>query len=185
MKPFRMGKTHILIMVYIILIVTELFFFVPYHSIQIFRTNQNVPHTEIIGSGYSTMENITSYSVNFSKNKYTSDIGKIVNTSQLFMNVSITTVLAVAIYFLLQKKEEVSKTQDIETDNITFTDEELNEMPVLDVNSLAFAIEEEIVEAQRDYARKVANYIMCKMKRNNRQQNRGEQLTLFDIIDKW
>ena len=161
-KKNKLKKTQIIIIVYIFLIITELFFYVPYHSIRIFRTKQNVPHTEIIGNGYASMEEIAGYVAVFDENAYTSTKGKIVNTPQIIINVSITTILAIAIYFLMQKNQGVAKTQDATTNGITFTDEELNDMPVLDVNSLAFAIEEEIIQAQRDYARQMAKYVIKK-----------------------
>lgn len=140
MKKSEFKTNRILIAVYIFLIITELFFYVPYHNIQIFKTNQNVPHTEIVGSGYTTMDDITRDNACIQNGNRTST-GKIVNTPQLFLNVSITTVLAIVIYFLLQK------------------DEKVNELPILDINTLAFLTEEEIAQAQRDYAIKMAKYV--------------------------
>ena len=94
----KIKKIHILIVVYVILIITELFFCVPYHSIQIFKSKQNVPHTEIIGSGYTTMADIQdSYAFVYLDDM---NLGKVVNTPQVLINVSITTLLAAAIYFL-------------------------------------------------------------------------------------
>ena len=146
MKKIRIEKTHILVAAYIVLIVTELFFYVPYNNIQIFKTGQNVPHTEIVGSGYATMANI-SYDNAYIQNNERTSTGKIVNTSQLFMNVSVTTVLAIAIYFLLQKNEEVK------------------ELPIIDVNKLVFMTDEDIEQAQQDYARKMAEYVRRKEKK--------------------
>ena len=143
MKNLRIKKTNILITVYIVLIIIELFFCVPYHNIQIFRSQQYVPHTVIVGSGYASMTDIkndkacTNEKTPFAP----SEIGKTVNTPQIFLNVSITTVLAIVAYFLMQKEEGV------------------NEMPILDVNNLAFATEEEIEQAQRDYAKEMAEYV--------------------------
>lgn len=140
MKKSKFKKIHILIAVYIILIVTELFFCVPYNRIQIFISNQNVPHSEIIGSGYTTMNDISNDNAYVRINNKTTS-GKTVNTSQLFMNVSITTALAIVIYFLIKKSEEIK------------------ELPILDVNTLAFATEEEVEQAQRDYTQKMYEYI--------------------------
>lgn len=143
----KFKKTHILIAIYIVLIVVELFFYVPYNNIEIFVSQQNVPHTEIIGSGYSTMDDISRDNAcinekeTSNKKKLISATGKVVNTSQLFMNVSITTVLAIALYFILQKNEAVK------------------EMPLLDINGLAFADEKTILQAQQDHAKKVAEYV--------------------------
>ena len=105
MKKNRMKKFYILVTVYVLLIIIELFFYVPYHNIQIFKTNQNVPHTEIVGSGYATMADITADNAYIENNQRIGS-GKIVNTSQIFMNVSITTVLGIAIYYFLQKNEK-------------------------------------------------------------------------------
>ena len=140
MDKIKNNKSHILVAVYVFFLIIELFFYVPYHNIQMFVSRENVPHTEIIGSGYTTMNDITTDNA-YVKNRLSSETGKMVNTPQLFLNVSITTVLAIVIYFLLQK------------------DEKVNEMPILDINTLAFMTDEEIKQAQRDYARKMAEYV--------------------------
>ncbi len=144
-KNIKIKKTHILVAVYVTLIVIELFFCVPYQSIQIFRTKQNVPHTEIIGSGYAAMFEISDDDARITGDNYSSS-GKIVNTSQIFINVSITSALAIAIYFLLQKNEAIE------------------EMPVIDTNILAFGTDEEVEQAKRDYARKMYEYVKRKEK---------------------
>ena len=141
-----MNKTHILVAVYVALIIIELFVYVPYHRIQIFRSEQNVPHTEIVGSGYTTMDNIKRDHAIFWSNNDITSTGKKVNTSQLFINVSITTVLAIAIYFIQHKKEKVKQ------------------LPLLDVNALAFADEDAIAQAQRDYAKEIYEYVKGKEK---------------------
>ena len=140
MKKSEFKKTHILVAVYVFFLIIELFFYVPYHNIQMFVSRENVPHTEIIGSGYTTMDDITTDNA-YVKNRLSSETGKMVNTPQLFLNVSITTVLAIVVYCLLQK------------------DEKVNEMPILDINALAFLTEEEIAQVQRNYARKMAEYV--------------------------
>ncbi len=104
-KKKNRSKKHIfLIIAYIVLIIIELFFYVPYHRIQISNSEQNVPHTVIIGSGYETMDGI---SIRSAYTSYAGDTrsGERVNTPQLFMNVSITTIIAAAIYFLPHRKE--------------------------------------------------------------------------------
>lgn len=120
-----------------------MFFCVPYHKIQVFVSSQNVPHTEIIGSGYATIFEISDDDARFRGYDY-SNTGKKVNTPQLFMNVSITTALAIAIFFFLQKKETIE------------------EMPVIDTNILAFGTDEEVEQAKRDYAREMYEYIKGK-----------------------
>jgi hypothetical protein len=120
MDEIKIKKTYILVAVYIALIVIELFFYVPYHKIQIFVSDQNVPHTAITGSGYSTIFDIADSDVYV----YRKASGKRVDTSQIFINVSTTTIVAAAIYFLLRKNRRIK------------------EMPLLDINALAFADEE-------------------------------------------
>ena len=194
-----MKKMRILIAVYAILIVTELFFCVPYHEIQIFRTKNNVSRTEIIGSGYATMDDIKWDYAYISSNRYTSEPGKIVDTPQLLINVSITTFLAVAIYFLLRQQkpkqtienntdeliERAIKEKDmqlqkalreiqlIQAQNMALdsknkelsrkftelSDEEIEQMPVIDINGLAFADDETIAQAQIDYIKEIAEYL--------------------------
>ena len=152
MGKIKAFKTHILIAVYAILIIIELFYCVPYDNIQIFRSKQNVPHTAIVGSGYATMTEIKNDKVyvdtknSHSVSYWTSEIGKQVNTSQLFMNISVTTILAVAIYFIFQK-------------NKMRKNKETKEIPILDINALAFADEETVKKAQREYAEKMAEYL--------------------------
>ena len=141
-----MKKTHILIAVYIFLIVIELFFYVPYHKIQIFITENNVPHTEIIGSGYATMEDIERDKALTGTVSKSRTSGKRVDTLQLFMNVSITTIVAVGLYFLLQKSEKKIAEKNIP-------------IPILDINGLAFATEEEVTKAQEEYARQMVEYV--------------------------
>lgn len=147
-KMEKIRKSHILVAVYVFLIIIELFFYVPYHNIQMFVSRENVPHTEIIGSGYTTMDDITNDNA-YVKDRLSSETGKTVNTPQLFLNVSITTVLAIVIYFLLQKDEKKIV-------------EENTPMPILDINTLAFMTDEQIKQAQRDYARQMAEYVRRK-----------------------
>ena len=140
MDKIKDKKFHVLVAVYVFFIIVELVFCVPYHNIQMFVSRENVPHSEIIGSGYTTMYDITTDNAYVNKT-FGSATGKIVNTTQIFINVSITTILAIAIYLLLKKNEAIE------------------EMPVIDVNTLAFATEEEVKQAQRDYARQMAEYV--------------------------
>ena len=72
--------------------------------------------------------------------------GKRVDTLQLFMNVSITTIVAVGLYFLLQKSEKKIAEKNIP-------------IPILDINGLAFATEEEVTKAQEEYARQMVEYV--------------------------
>lgn len=152
MEKFRIKKIYILIAVYIILIVTELFFYVPYHNIQIIRTQQNVPYTVITGSGYATMADITNDNANVDMKESqwkSSGNGKTVNTSQIYLNVSITTILATGLYFLLQREEK-----KIIEDNL--------QMPELDIDGLAFADKETQKAEMEKYTQKLTEYIKKK-----------------------
>ena len=73
-----------------------------------------------------------------------------VNTPQLIINVSITTVLAVALYFVLQKKDKKIIEDDVQ-------------IPMLDINALAFADEETIEKEQAKYAKHMVEYIKRKV----------------------
>lgn len=104
-------KTRFFIAVYIILIIIELFFCVPYHEIQIFITENWVPHTEIVGSGYAPMPDISrdEASIRISRlksNELNTSYGKIINTAQLFLNVSITTIIFATIYWIFIKNKK-------------------------------------------------------------------------------
>lgn len=144
MKKNRFKKTYILIAAYILLIIIELFFCVPYNRVQIFISTQNVPHTEVVGNGYSTMSEIgLEYTQKYGRNEGRMS-AKQVNTPQLFMNISITTFLAVAMYFILQK------------------DEKIKELPKIDTLTLAFATDEEVEKYQQEYAKKMYNYVKGK-----------------------
>lgn len=111
----KIEKIHILIATYIVLIIIELFFCVPYHNIQIFKSSQNVPHTEITGSGYSTIFDIADSDAYIYEHENTRS-GKKVNTPQIFINISITTALSVAIYFLFIHKKK--KPVGVQTGNV-------------------------------------------------------------------
>lgn len=93
------NKKYIFIVVYIILIIIELFFYVPYERIEIFRSNQNVPHTEIIGNGYSTIFDIADSVAFIDDREYTAS-GKRVDAGQLVTNILSTTIAALYIYLI-------------------------------------------------------------------------------------
>lgn len=157
MQKRKLNKTHILIAVYVVLLVIELFFYVPYERIEIFRSNQNVPHAEIIGSGYTTIEEISSDTAYLDKNNKIAT-GKRVNTPQLMINVVFTTLLFIAIYFVsFYKNKTKSKSTNTQ---LSLFDIANTVPPVLDVNGLAFATEEEIKQAQRDYAQEMYKYVI-------------------------
>lgn len=180
MGKIKIYKKHILIAAYVVLIIVELFFYVPYHSIQIFKSQQNVPHTQITGSGYATMTNIT-YNKAQLKNNERAKAGKRVDTSQLFMNVSITTIIFIALYVLLLKNENGDNKTKVQNDfleakkatekmfekeyQLSLEESMLVEPPYLDVNALAFADEETIKEAQKQYVQDLYFYFKNRLDR--------------------
>ena len=125
MKKSELKKTHILIVAYIILIVTELFLYVPYHSIQIFRSDQNVPHTEIIGNGYVPLAEIRKDKAWLANNDKTTT-GKRVDSGQLVTNLFMTTISAIFIYFIFIYLEDKAKVLEVEVDALKKENEMLN-----------------------------------------------------------
>lgn len=107
----KITKSHILIAVYAILIITELLFCVPYNRIEVFRSEQNVPHIEIIGNGYTSILEIRNDVASVEGKEWTAT-GKRVDRLQLLINITLTTLIAAALYFIFpfRKKTNASKT---------------------------------------------------------------------------
>lgn len=172
------GKKHIFLAVYVVLIIIELFFYVPYQNIQVFTSNQNVPHTEIIGSGYATMTDITNDNAYVGKIR-SAATGKLVNTQQLFINVSITTIAFVAVYLFFLKSEKDKAQSEPQIDFKT--------LPEIDVDSLAFADEETVEKAKRKYAVDVYRHITGNNTPNIfdealKETKKETQLSLLDVM---
>jgi hypothetical protein len=139
-----------------------------------------VPHTQITGSGYATMTNIT-YNKAQLKNNERVKAGKRVDTSQLFMNVSITTIVFIAIYLLSLKEEKDENKMETQNDfeearkateamfaedyQLSLEESMLVEPPYLDVNALAFADDETIKEAQKQYVQDLYFYFKNRLDR--------------------
>lgn len=105
-------KTYILIGVYVLLLIVELFLYVPYEKIEVFRSKQNVPHTQVVGNGYASIQIIQNNSATIDGDEWTTT-GKRLDSSQVIINVSITTALAVIIYFLfIYKKTNSAEAPD-------------------------------------------------------------------------
>ena len=99
----RKGLT--IVVIYILFLVIELTCLVPYQKVQVFVSEQNVPHTEVIGSGYTSLVSIADDDAALWNNKK-SAIGKIVDTQRLTMNIVLTTLSAVALYYTVVYKQE-------------------------------------------------------------------------------
>lgn len=109
------------IITYIVFIIVELLFFVPYDKVEIFISKQNVPHTEVIGSGYATMSDITQNEA-VTDDKKENAVGKRVNTTQLITNISITTIMAIFIYFFLIRNLNSNQTNSSDESTSTATE---------------------------------------------------------------
>lgn len=94
--------------VYITLLIVESVFIVPYNSVMGAKLKDGALETIIIGSGYSSMFEIESNSIRFPATTKLSN-GRIVNTNQLLINLSITTLAFVAACYLLKSGESNSK----------------------------------------------------------------------------
>ena len=94
------NKKYVFIGMYILLVIIELFFYVPYEEIEIFRSDQNVPHTEIIGNGYMSLDEIRKDKAWLADNKRTVT-GKRVDSGQLVTNLFMTIVSALYMYLII------------------------------------------------------------------------------------
>lgn len=179
--------THTLIVIYAIMLVIELLCCVPYERIEIFRSEQNVPHTEIIGSGYSSIIEISSNDAYMYSNQSTSS-GKRVNTPQLATNLIVTTFVMAVLYFMLvvrkKKPDQASSDKasalqqenqqlrgmvgDLMRETIAMINIKTTyaDIPKLDVNALAFADTETVQAAQEQYAQDMLRYIKGEMHKN-------------------
>ena len=108
------NKKYVFIGVYILLIIIELFFYVPYERIEIFRSKQNVPHTEITGNGYLSIGEIRKDAVQIEYGDSTAT-GKRVDSGQLAINLFVTTMTAVLIYFIFIYSNDKTRAFEVDT----------------------------------------------------------------------
>lgn len=100
------------IITYVILIGVQMFLFLPYNVVEIFVTEQYVPHETVIGSGYSTIFDIATNTAELpSRVNHSSKTGlierktgKVINVSQLLINLTFITLGAGAFYLPLYAK---------------------------------------------------------------------------------
>lgn len=190
-----MSKKHIVIGAYVLLLIIELFFYVPYEKIEIFRSDQNVPHTEIIGNGYTSLYEIKYDEAWLAINERTTT-GKRVDFGQMALNLFSTTMVIILIYIafiysenkcqsieaeneLLQRKVDVLdydnqilrdyramfiqlKTALAETANISTLDN-INEIPTIDIDALAFADEDTQNSVLKQYSNNISAYTAYKI----------------------
>ncbi len=194
------NKKYVFIGVYILLTIIELFFYVPYEKIEIFRSDKNVPHTEIIGNGYMPLDEIRHDKAWLADNKRTAT-GKRVDSRQLVTNLFMTTISALYMYFILIYPDDRAKALEIDdlkkenemlNKNVGYLYEEnkvlceyktivsrlkdelaemadgsnmqyIEETPILDIDSLAFADEETQDTALKDYTENIVAYTAYKI----------------------
>lgn len=152
----KINKLYVFIAAYVIVLLIESFLCVPYERIEIFRSNQNVPHTEITGSGYATLSDISSDSVVMGNSGFNAT-GRRVDTSQVLINLVFTTIVFVAIYFIFlhKKKDDKPKYRQLSILPI--------EPPTIDFNGLAFADEATQQKAIAKYTADMFEYALYRL----------------------
>ena len=149
----------LLLVVWIVLLVAELIYFVPCKKMIMRISNDGVTHFHSIGNSYASIFEIEeSFKVNEKNTKQATC--KTVDTPQLITNVSLTTIVAGAIYLLFIYKKE--------TDNKSINSinkQKVEEPPYIDFNDLAFADEETQRKVQQDYAEAMYRFAKNKIDR--------------------
>lgn len=95
----KLNGIRVLFVLLTVLLIIECVFCVPYDNIEIFRSEQNVPHSEIIGSGYATIFDIADDDALIYGTNWTA-AGKKVSTPRLTINISVTLLLFAMVYLL-------------------------------------------------------------------------------------
>lgn len=175
-KTFKVNKSMILqniskwilIITFVAILITSLIlqmmYFLPYEKVAILISAQNVPHTIVMETGYTSLtelQNDTYDSVyEVEKIKEFDIVSKRINTSQLATNIALTTgiltIIYLAIYFLFLYNKEKKKP--------IITKTEVVEPPYIDFNELAFADPETQEKVQKDYAEAMYRYVKSKLK---------------------
>ena len=145
----------LLLVVWIALLVAELIYFVPCKKNMMRLSDDGTSHLNTIGNSYASIFEIEkSYEVNEENGRQA--YCKTVDTAQVFINVSLTTIVAGVVYFLLiHKKEKNCKNTN---------KRELLELPHIDFNELAFADKETQEKARQVYAEAMYRYVKSKIK---------------------
>lgn len=99
-------KPLVIVLVYIALMVAETRYVVPYERVEIFTSNQNVPHTEVLESGYTTYKNALSKPIKAIKNRKDQSTGTRINNKQLTVNLLSTTALFAFVLFITKDKKK-------------------------------------------------------------------------------
>ena len=103
-------KNKIIPILYITVLLIQLFFFVPYGKYKVFMSKQNVPHTQLIETAYSSLldEYYNSYGLQKDANSTTAKpiyTTYKLNVSQFMIQIIITTLIFGSLYLITYKKE--------------------------------------------------------------------------------
>lgn len=147
----RKLSTFLLFTAWIALLVAQMIYFVPCKKMYLVLSDDNVSHATVVGNGYASIFEIEeSFKAQEGNGRHASC--KTIDTPQLAINVTLTTILTGAIYFLfIFKKVNNSNKQKI------------TKLPVLNFDELAFADEETKEQLQKEYAEAMYHYIKSRI----------------------
>ena len=144
----------LLLIVWVALLVIQMIYFVPYKRTYLRLSDDGVSHSTITGNGYASLLEIEeSFKVNEKDGKVA--YCKTIDTPQLAINLSLTTIVVGAMYFLFIFKKENSYKN--------IKKQKINEVPYLNFDKLAFADEETQIQIQKDYAEAMYRYVKSKI----------------------
>lgn len=184
----KLNRIKVLFVLLVAMLIVECIFFVPYDNIEIFRSEQNVPHSEIIGSGYATIFDIADDHALVYGSNWTA-AGKRVSTSRLTINIAVTLILFIAVYFLFFGESKKSSTPEMisEIERLRLKNQELvakndalksainnskilqaieNDIPnkpALDLNACLFADTETVDKILDSYTSSLEEYLKHEM----------------------
>lgn len=176
-KSFK--KIITIIICYIIAIYIQFAFLTPYKVERTYLSSQNVPHTVTIKSGYKCICKIGSHDI---KDEIIQTEN--INYTSLFFNLGLTTLITAFIVYSIKRdshqstekelyseisnlKEEIKTLKTIiNNSKILQSLKNKNDLPNLDINSLAFADSDTQEIALSKYNTDIENYLRNKMIRD-------------------
>lgn len=158
-KLFSKTISKVLLVVYVTAIFITSFIHIPYNRIEVRVSSQNVPHETVVFSDYGFHDEVYGY---VSRDEYNK-----VDSQKIAFHIFMYTIALAAgltvVYFSEDSKSEKAESRtelsSFEEHIKTIISEA--EMPVLDLNSLAFADEETVAKAQKEYAEKMKDYCIA------------------------
>lgn len=159
----------VIFVAYVIALVFQMIYFVPYEKVATFISAQNVPHTIVMENGYTSIidgidDRYTSIA-ELEQDEYLQSekgtiISKRIDTAQIVTNVIVTTLIAGAIYgaiyflFIFKKEKEYIFIDEQETKK---------HLPILNFEELAFADPETQEKTRKDYEDAIYRYVKSKI----------------------